>query len=162
MAKPYRVTFTTRIGNILATVLMRAGLTVGPISLLTVRGRKSGQPRTTPVAVVEVNGKRYLVATFGLVNWVRNLRAAGEATLTRNRRSETISVLELSPEEAARILQAVLGSGPSFTQSYFDVTPESPFEDFVREATNHPVFLVQRIADIRLEIGAGDRTIQER
>jgi hypothetical protein len=56
--------------------MVRAGVKVGPIHLLAVRGHKSGQPRTNPEAVVEQNGKRYLVAAFGVVNWVRNLRAA--------------------------------------------------------------------------------------
>ena len=160
MAKPYRVTFFARMGNVLATILVRAGLTVGQISLLTVRGRKSGQLRTTPVAVVELDRKRYLVATFGLVNWVRNLRAAREGTLTRNRRSETIAVTELPPEEAAPILKVCLGSGPGFARSYFDVTATSPIEDFVHEASRHPVFLVQTVEGTQREIGAGNRIMQ--
>jgi deazaflavin-dependent oxidoreductase (nitroreductase family) len=65
--------------------LLRLGVKMGPMILLTVRGRKSGQPRTTPVAMTEHDGKRYLVGTFGDVNWVRNLRAAGEATLRSGR-----------------------------------------------------------------------------
>ena len=116
------------------------------IHLLAVRGRKSGQSRTTPVAVVEQNGKRYLVATFGVVNWVRNLRAAGEAILTHGRHSETIRVVELSPEEAAPVLKGCIGSGGAFTRDYFDVTPEASLEDFEQEALGHPVFLVQRVA----------------
>ena len=146
------------MGNLLATTPVRAGLTVWVISLLTVRGRKSGQPRRTPVAVVELNGKRYLVAAFGVVNWVCNLRAAGEATLTRNHRSEAIIVVELSPEEAAPILKACLGSA-AFARSYFDVTPASPLEDFVREAANHPVFRVQRVAEMQQEAISGNRTM---
>lgn len=145
MTEMYRPSFFMRAGNVLATVMVRAGLTVGVISLLTVRGRKSGQLRTTPVAVVELDGQRYLVATFGLVNWVRNLRAAGEGTLTRNRRSEKISVRELSPQEAAPVLKAIIGSGPGFAQSHFDVTPASSLQDFEREAPRHPVFLVQPV-----------------
>lgn len=145
MAKPYRVTFIARMGNILATTLMKIGLTIGPISQLTVRGRKSGQARTTPVAVVELNGQRYLIATYGVVNWVRNLRATGEATLTRNRTSETITVRELPSKEAAPILQAIIGAGPGFARSYFDVTPASSLQDFEHEALRHPVFLVQHV-----------------
>lgn len=57
MAKAYRHTFLRQAGNVLATTFVRAGLKVGPIHLLTVRGRKSGQPRTTPIAVVEQNGE---------------------------------------------------------------------------------------------------------
>ena len=81
MAKTYRHTALRHIGNVLATILVRAGVKVGPIHLLTVRGRKSGLPCTTPVAVVEQQRQRYLVATYGLVDWVRNLRTAAEAPL---------------------------------------------------------------------------------
>ncbi|HEX4205942.1 MAG TPA: nitroreductase/quinone reductase family protein, partial [Ktedonobacteraceae bacterium] len=64
MTKTYHVTFLVRLGNLLATTMARMGLKMGPIQLLTVHGRKSGEPRTTPVAVVEQNGKRYLVAPY--------------------------------------------------------------------------------------------------
>src|SRR5215469_10340277 len=98
MAKSYRVTFTVRASNWIVERLMRAGVKFGPsrfpFVLLTVRGRKSGQPRTTPVVTAEYHSKRYLIGTFGNVNWVRNLRAAGEATLTRGRRAESIPVVE--------------------------------------------------------------------
>ena len=93
-----------RVANVLTTTLLRAGvplvgpgLIIGnyPMYLLTVRGRKSGQPRTVPVAIIERNGKRYVGSPFGIVDWVRNLRAAGEAILTRGRRAETVNAREL-------------------------------------------------------------------
>jgi len=143
MAKTYRVTFLVRLGNLLATTMASIGLKIGPIQLLTVRGRKSGQPRTTPVAVVEQHGKRYLVAAYGEVNWVRNLRDAGEATLTLGRQKEAIRARELTPEEAAPILKTTLGGGGSFTRDYFDLTREASLQDFEREAVRHPVFLIQ-------------------
>ncbi len=88
MAKPYRVNTFVRINNTMATSLLRLGIKVWSFSLLTVRGRKSGKPIVTPVAIFVQDQKRYLVATYGIVNWVRNLRAAGgEATLTRRRHS---------------------------------------------------------------------------
>jgi deazaflavin-dependent oxidoreductase (nitroreductase family) len=142
MAKTYRVNFTVRASNALAAALLRMGVPLGPMTLLTVRGRKSGQPRTTPVAITEQDGHRIIVGTFGDVNWVRNLRAAGEATLTRGRRSEHVTVRELSAEEAAPILKQVLPGAPSMIRGYFDVTPDSSSEEFVREAPRHPVFLV--------------------
>ena len=110
--------------------------------MLTVPGRKSGQPRTTPVTILEWNGERWLQSPFGEVNWVRNLRAAGRATLTRGRREEPISVVELPPAEAAQVLKGTLASYPSLIKGYFDVTPESPLEDFEREASRHPMFRV--------------------
>src|SRR6266508_4113228 len=100
MVKTTQVPTFVRLGNVLTTTLLRAGFKlVGPgdypMYLLTVRGRKSGQPRTIPIAIWEHNGKRYVGSVYGIVDWVRNLRAAGEAILTRGRRSETINVREL-------------------------------------------------------------------
>src|SRR5262249_30778987 len=138
MAKAYRISFTVRLGNAVVTTLLRAGVKLGSMSLVTVRGRKSGQPRTTPVAVVARDGERWLVAPFGEVNWVRNLRAAGAATLSRGRRSERVTVRELSATEAAVVLKQSLGGAPAFLRQYFDVTAASPLTDFEREAPRHP------------------------
>jgi hypothetical protein len=95
------------------------------------------------VTIVERDGQHWLIAPFGAVNWVRNLRAAGEATLTRERHTETISVVELTAKEAAPILKESLGQAPSFLLQYFDVTAASSLQDFELEAPRHPVFLVQ-------------------
>ena len=75
--------------------LLRAGLPMGPMVLLTVRGRKSGKPRTTPVDLFERNGRSYLVSTHRQEssNWVRNLRTAGEGVLSRGRSHRPITVL---------------------------------------------------------------------
>lgn len=143
MAKTYQVPFFVRLGNVFTTRLLRAGLKPGNMALLTVRGRKSGLPRTTPVSLGERDGRRWLIAAFGEVDWVRNLRAAGEASLKRGPRPEHIFVKELSAEEAAPILKESLAGAPGFLLKYFDATPESPLKDFEREALNHPVFLVQ-------------------
>jgi F420H(2)-dependent quinone reductase len=70
-----------RVGNAVVSVLARAG--IGPIYLLTTRGRKTGRPRTLPVVPVEQGGKRWLVAPYGAVSWVHNARAAGRVTLRR-------------------------------------------------------------------------------
>src|SRR5947208_4160563 len=99
MAQTSQVPLFVRIGNIMTATLLRAGFKlVGPgncpMYLLTVRGRKSGLPRTTPIAVLEQDGQRYLMTPYGVVDWVRNLRAAGQATLTRGRRTEEIRALE--------------------------------------------------------------------
>lgn len=117
-------------------------IALGVIALLTVRGRKSGQPRTTPVGVVERAGERYLIATFGVVDWVRNLRAAREATLTYDRRSETITAVELPPAAAALILKECLASRSGTARLGFDVTAASSLQEFEREVLRHPVFQV--------------------
>jgi deazaflavin-dependent oxidoreductase (nitroreductase family) len=82
---------------------------MGPNALLTVRGRTSGLPRTTPVALLVIDGRRWVVGTFGDVHWVRNLRAAGEATLTVKGRSEPVQATTYSPQEAASFFKHVLG-----------------------------------------------------
>ncbi len=135
-------------GNVLTTTLLRAGVKlVGlggyPTHLLTVRGRKSGQPRTVPIVLIERNGKRYLASPFGVVDWMRNLRAAGEAILTRGRRSETVNARE-QKGEAALVLRADIKRNP-FAR-YFGVTADSSLEEFERATISHPVFLLQSVA----------------
>jgi deazaflavin-dependent oxidoreductase (nitroreductase family) len=106
MAKQYRVNAFMRINNAMTSSLLRLGVNIGSFALLTVRGRKSGKPIETPIAIFDQKGTRYLIATYGEVNWVRNLRAArGEATITRSRSTEKIHAIELPPEEAAPIFR---------------------------------------------------------
>jgi deazaflavin-dependent oxidoreductase (nitroreductase family) len=95
--------------NPLAQRMLRVGVPMGPNALITIRGRKSGLDRTTPVALVEIGGKRWVIGTFGETHWVRNLRAAGEATITVGRRRETVSAMELSQDAAAGFFRDVLG-----------------------------------------------------
>jgi deazaflavin-dependent oxidoreductase (nitroreductase family) len=150
MATTSAVPRFARVGNAVTTTLLRAGVKMAgpggvPMYLLTVRGRKSGQPRTTPIVVLERDGKRYLVSPYGIVDWVRNIRAAGEATLTRARRSEQVRVVELPPKEAALVLKSSLEHGiPSFLAKYFEVTAQSSPEEFEQAAVKHPVFSLER------------------
>ncbi len=95
--------------NPIARKLLGIGVPLGPNALITVRGRKSGRPRTTPVALVEIGGRRWVIGTFGNVNWVRNLRAARQATITVGKRRQEVSAAELSPQEGADFFAQVLG-----------------------------------------------------
>ena len=92
----------------LLQALLRAGLPVGPNALITIRGRKSGEPRTAGVAIIEVAGRRWIWAPWGDVHWVRNLRAAGRATLTRRGRKEEVRAIELDSEERVGFFRDVL------------------------------------------------------
>jgi deazaflavin-dependent oxidoreductase (nitroreductase family) len=103
-----RVPFFVPLFNPVARRLLRAGVPMGPNALLTVRGRSSGLDRTTPVAVVAIGGRRWLIATFGDVDWARNLRAAGVATLTVNRRAAPVAARELPKTEAAAFFRDIL------------------------------------------------------
>jgi deazaflavin-dependent oxidoreductase (nitroreductase family) len=94
--------------NRLAVPLLRAGVPMGPDVLLTVRGRTSGLPRTTPVTVCESDGRRGLISPFGETQWVRNLRTAGRATIGVGRRREEVTAVELDQAEAAAFIRDVL------------------------------------------------------
>lgn len=146
MAKTLQLSFADRVGDALFMALLRTGVKIGTMSLLTVCGRKSGQPYTVPVLLVEQGGERFLVAPYGVVQWVRNIRAAGTATLTRGRRSEVISVTELPAQQAAPILKQYLVNATA-ARPYFDATKDSPLEAFEREADRHPVFRIAAVEE---------------
>jgi deazaflavin-dependent oxidoreductase (nitroreductase family) len=93
----------------LAKFLMKAGIPLGPNGLVTIRGRKSGVPRTNPVAVIEYSGRRWIWAPWGEVNWVRNLRAAGEATISKHGKTDQVSASELTAEERIGFFRDDLG-----------------------------------------------------
>jgi len=149
MAKKQQILRFARIGNIMVTALLHAGVKLSglgyPMYLLTVRGRKSGLPRTTPIVVLMGQNEYYLGSPYGMVDWVRNLRAAGEATLTRGRRTETFKARELSPKEAAPVLKEAFKKDNPFVR-YYGVTPQSSLEEFERAAQSHPFFHLQRVS----------------
>jgi len=136
------------VGTWIIKRLLRAGVPMGPMILLTVRGRTTGQPRTTPVDFLERDDRRWLVATHGGANsnWVRNLRAAGEGTLTHGRLRQPVIAVELSPEAAGPVLKEVLGPrlaspvGGFVLRRTVDVAPDASLDDFIDEARRHPVF----------------------
>ena len=144
MAQTFRMTRAMRLGTALLKALLRAGAPMGSLTLLSVQGRKSGKVYTSPVALVHQGHERWLVAAFGEVNWVRNLRAAGAAYLIRGSHTELIDVVELGMTEAAPILQRFLQAYHlvPFIAPYFSVTPTSPRAAFEREAMRHPVFRI--------------------
>lgn len=80
--------FTRKVVNPVTAGLTRMGFSVAGSRVLRVRGRSSGQPRSNPVNVLTLNGKRYLVSPRGQSDWVRNLRAAGEGELVVGKRVE--------------------------------------------------------------------------
>jgi deazaflavin-dependent oxidoreductase (nitroreductase family) len=88
--------------------LLGAGLPLGPNVMLTIQGRRTGQARSVPVAMVAVDGRHWVVGTYGDVQWTRNLRAAGEAELRVGRSVRGVLAVELSPAEAATWFRDVL------------------------------------------------------
>jgi deazaflavin-dependent oxidoreductase (nitroreductase family) len=142
MAKTYKTTGAIRFFNGLMKIMIRLGLAPKNMHILTVRGRASGRRYSTPVSLIQEDGQRWLVAPYGEVSWVKNARAAGELTLTRGGKSETLTFTELGPEESAPILKRYL-QREAITRPYFDVRPDSPLDDFAKEADRHPVFLLR-------------------
>lgn len=141
MAATYRLSPGRRAANRLVRLLLKLGLMPGPTYLLTVPGRRSGRPLSTPVTLVEEADARWLVAPYGDVAWVRNARAAGQVTLSRGRHAEIVPIRELSAADAAPVLQRYVTRVP-ITRPYFDATPDSPLAAFEAEAPRHPVFAV--------------------
>jgi len=140
-AARYRLGLGRRAVNRIVRALLRLGWGPAATYLLVVPGRRSGALRSTPVTLVEDNRRRWLVAPYGEVAWVRNLRAAGRATLSRGRRVEEISVREIGMDDAAPVLRMYVRRVP-ITRAYFDAGPESDLDAFRAEAPRHPVFAV--------------------
>lgn len=92
--------------NKVMIALQRVGIPTGPAMVLTVPGRKSGQPRSTPMTPFEFRGGLYVVAGYPGADWAANARAAGAGTLTRGRRSRRVRIVELAAEEARPVLRA--------------------------------------------------------
>jgi deazaflavin-dependent oxidoreductase (nitroreductase family) len=126
--------------------LVRAGLALGlgekNTRMLTVVGRKSGKPFSTPVTLVVDDGNEWIVAPYGERQWVKNLRAAGKATLGRGRKRRDVTVRELAPEDAVPVIRRYIERVP-ITKKYWNVTAEAPDEAMLAEAAKHPVFLVE-------------------
>ncbi len=98
-----------RAPNSLVRGLLRLGMPMGPNTLLTVRGRTSGQPRTVPVAVTEAEGRRFVIGAYGDVHWVRNLRAAGGGEIVLDGHPTKISAVELDTAQAEQFYRDIVG-----------------------------------------------------
>jgi deazaflavin-dependent oxidoreductase (nitroreductase family) len=109
MTATRRVPRLVPVFNRLVQPLLGAGLPMGFNGLLTVRGRSSGQPRTTPLAIIEVDGRRWVWSPWGDVHWVRNLRAAGEATVVVRRQTQSVRAIELDPEQRLGFFRDTFG-----------------------------------------------------
>jgi deazaflavin-dependent oxidoreductase (nitroreductase family) len=113
-----------RLFSSILKVLLVAGIPLGFNRLVTIRGRRSGLPRTTPLAVVQTGGRRWLWAPWGDVQWVRNLRAAGRATITVRGRKEEVRATELDAAQRIAFFRdtlAPLARGISFGVSFIRV-----------------------------------------
>jgi deazaflavin-dependent oxidoreductase (nitroreductase family) len=125
--------------------LMRLGVSVSGSRTLAVRGRRSGEWRTTPVNPIQFDGNRYLVAPRGTTEWVRNIRAAGGGELRLGRRRDPIAVVEIENDDKTEILRAYLRRWAWETGAFFQgVGADSSDDDLRRIAPLHPIFRIAR------------------
>jgi deazaflavin-dependent oxidoreductase (nitroreductase family) len=135
--------FTTNVFNRAIAALTRLGVSVAGSRILEVRGRKTGEPRRTPVNPLTLDGTRYLVAPRGHTQWVRNLRALPEGRLLVGRRAEAFTAEEVADDAKVPILRAYLEHWKWEVGAFFGgVGPESPEQDLRRIAPDHPVFRI--------------------
>lgn len=120
--------FLRRIANPLASLF-------GAATTLAVRGRQSGEWKTVPVNVLELDGDRYLMAVRGETEWVRNMRAAGGGELRRRGKADPFRATEVvDPDERARIVSAYLDRWGRQVKAQFDKLPDT---------ADHPVFRIE-------------------
>lgn len=137
--------FTRNVFNRIVAGLTRAGISVWGSRVLEVPGRTSGQPRRTPVNLLELDGVRYLVAPRGHTQWVRNMRVSGGGTLLLGRRREPFLAQEVDDAAKPPILCAYLERWKAEVGIFFDgVGPDSSDADLLRVAPDHPVFRLER------------------
>jgi len=137
--------FTKNVFNPIVAGLTRIGVSLVGSRVLEVRGRKSGEWRSTPVNPLEFEGERYIVAARGQTQWVRNLRVNGEGRLRKGRRTEEFTATELADEEKLPLLRAYLKKWAWEVGAFFQgVGADAPDEDLGRIAPLHPVFRISR------------------
>ena len=120
--------------------LVGMGLGFSHNYLLQVRGRKSGKIYSTPIDLLEIDGRRFLVAPRGRAQWVRNAEAAGEVTLKKGSQRNKFALRAISDEEKPAILKAYLDQFKREVQRYFPVAAGSPVEAFRELVQNYPAF----------------------
>ena len=145
MTKTYTLGIGGRSVNALFGTLTRLGLGAKYRHILTVRGRKTGKPRSTPVDVMEVDGDLWLVAPYGEVNWVRNVRSAGAVDLARGRSSEHYGIEEASPEQSIPVIREYIRRVP-VTRSYWACDADAPDDEVAAQIPAHPVFRLTKVA----------------
>jgi len=136
--------------NRVYTALTRLGLGASYRRLLTVTGRRTGLPRTTPVDVMTLDGTPYLVAPYGEVSWVHNVRAAGAIRLSRRGHTRRYRATEVNLHDAVPVIRSYIARVP-VTRAWWSVRPDGSEAELRIEATTHPVFRLDPELDDGLE-----------
>jgi deazaflavin-dependent oxidoreductase (nitroreductase family) len=136
-------TKSTSMFNAMVATLTRMGVSVYGSRVLYVRGRKSGEWRSTPVNPLSLGGQRYLVSPRGQTQWVRNMRAAGGGELRVGRRVERFTATELPDDIKPPVLREYLRRWKFEVGMFFEnVTPDSPDSRLLEIAPGFPVFQI--------------------
>jgi deazaflavin-dependent oxidoreductase (nitroreductase family) len=136
--------FTQHVFNPVVALLTRAGISVWGSRELRVRGRTSGEWRTTPVNLLTIETTNYLVAPRGETQWVKNLRVAGTGELRVGRRTEGFRATEITDADKVPILRAYLKRWKAEVGVFFDgVSATSSEAELQRVAPDHPVFRIE-------------------
>lgn len=137
--------FTRNVLNRAISALARRGWSFWGSRVLETRGRRTGEPRRTPVNVLELDGRTYLVAARGTTEWVRNVRADdGRLALLLGRRRQTYRAHELGPSEQVPVLRAYLKRWKAEVGAFFDgVGPDSTDAELAAVAHRHPAFRLE-------------------
>lgn len=136
--------FTEHVFNRAVAGLTRLGISVAGSRILEVAGRKTGEPRRTPVNPLTLDGRRYLVAPRGHTQWVRNLRASGSGRLLVGHRADAFRAVELADTDKPAVLRAYLTRWKWEVGAFFaGVGPDSSDADLARIAPDHPVFRIE-------------------
>jgi deazaflavin-dependent oxidoreductase (nitroreductase family) len=135
---------TTDTFNVIVARLTRMGISVYGSRVLAVKGRKSGEWRTTPVNPLRIDGVRYLVAPRGNTQWVRNLRVVGTGELRVGRKAEPFRATEIADDDKPAILRAYLKRWKWEVGMFFDGVDAKAPEAKLREiAPGYPVFRIE-------------------
>lgn len=141
MAQKYELTLSRRMTNRFVSLLARTGR--GPASELTTTGRKSGERRRVMVTPVTVEDTEYLVAPYGAVSWVLNLRESDRATLRKGQATSRVKAIEIQGDEAGKALAKYYKENHKYVADYFELASNPTIVDFTRVASNHPVFRIE-------------------
>jgi hypothetical protein len=142
--KKYRIGTAQRLANWYFVHLTELGLGLRARHVLSVRGRTSGVVHSNPVDVIDFDGCQWLVAPYGVVNWVRNIRTVQRATLRRGRHLATYRVEEVDAITSVPVIREYI-SRIRVTRAYWECGADAPLADLEKMAPRHPVFRLTRL-----------------
>ncbi len=123
--------------------LIARGFAPANFFLLEVRGRKSGRVHSTPVDLLQHNGRDYLVAPRGRTQWVRNAEASGVVDLRQGRTRRRYSLHAVADADKPAILKSYLDTYRAQVQRFFPVPAGSPVEAFTSLVDRYPAFEIR-------------------